>query len=552
MCGILGILKSKSTMDPNEFRKMALALSKLQRHRGTDWSGVFYDESNGEKNILVHERLAIVDPSGGEQPLTNEDKTLILCVNGEIYNHKDFRKEFSDYPFKTGSDCEPILPLYQKFGAVKTASLLDGMFSFILLDLKNNTFMAARDPIGVTSFYYGTNSKDGSIWFSSEMKAIKQNCDKFQVFPPGHVYTPEKGLEKYYEPVWRNPNYIGDKDVDYSLIKSSFEKAVIKRLMTDVPFGVLLSGGLDSSLVASIACRYNSKRLEDNFETPSWYPRIHSYSIGLKDSPDLKAAQSVAKFLNTAHHELTFTVQEGLDALQDVIWHLETFDVTTIRASTPMYLLSRKIKSFGTKMVLSGEGSDEILGGYLYFHNAPSSDEFFKETVRRVDNLHLSDNLRANKSTMAWGVEARVPFLDKEFLDVIMTIDCKHKIHEKDRIEKYILRKAFDTPESPYLPKEVLWRQKEQFSDGVGFSWIDTLKEEAEKRVSNEEFSQAEKKFPINPPQTKEAYWYRTMFVEMFPEDESAKTVMSWVPTWGTSKDPSGRAQKVHLQTNLN
>jgi asparagine synthase (glutamine-hydrolysing) len=538
MCGILAIVGCKS--DPGEMRKRALALSKRLRHRGPDWNGIFV----GEKCILCHERLSIVDPLSGAQPLSNTQKTIILTVNGEIYNHKQLRQEFERYGFQTASDCEVIIPLYEHFGTAMVDKL-DGDFCFVLADLTKNTFWAARDPVGVNSMYYGFH-EDGSIWFASELKALKDDCKTFQIFPPGCYYTPETGLQRYYTPIWWNPDYVPETPVDLDKIRNTLERAVVKRLMSDVPYGVLISGGLDSSLVAAIAQRHAAMRVEDDEKTKAWWPQIHSFSIGLPGSPDLRAAKKVADFLGTIHHEFHFTVQEGLDALPDVIQHLETYDVTSIRASTPMYFLARKIKAMGVKMVLSGEGADEIFGGYLYFHAAPSPAEFHKESFRRVHNLHYFDLLRANKSTLAWGLEVRVPFLDKDFLNVAMTIDPKEKMYADGRMEKYILRKAFDTPERPYLPDDILWRQKEQFSDGVGYGWIDGLKNYAEEQVTDEELAHAAEKYPYHTPETKEAYLFRKIFESLYPQESAMKSVEKWIPTWGKSKDPSGRAQAVH------
>lgn len=545
MCGILAVFKYNQSGD---LRQTALKLSARLRHRGPDWNGMKIVGNNA----LAHERQAIVDLDNGAQPLTDINNKYILSVNGEIYNHKQHRKDFAnEYTFLTGSDCEVIIPLYIKYGA-DAPKYLDGMFSFVLYDIENDTHIVARDPIGITPLYRGWG-EDGSLWYASELKALKDNCSKIETFPPGHVFSSKTGLQRYYNPDWFTAP-VPTKPCDLTRLRETFENAVIKRLMCDVPFGVLLSGGLDSSLVASIASRY----LEKKNKTPSdddshlnWWPRLHSFAIGLKGAPDLEAARHVAKFLNTVHHEFNFTIQDGHDALRDVIYHLETFDVTTIRASTPMYLLSRRIKATGVKMVLSGEGSDEIFGGYLYFHRAPSAADLHDETIKRVQNLHLADCLRANKSTMAWGVEARVPFLDKEFLEASMTFNPEEKMHQPGRIEKYVLRKAFDTPESPYLPDNVLWRQKEQFSDGVGYSWIDSLKDAAEKNVTEAQLASAKEHFPHDTPLTKEAYWYREMFDELFPQETVAKTVMRWIPKaeWGCNADPSGRAQTVHQQT---
>eukprot|EP01132_Coremiostelium_polycephalum_P008624 gene8624-10614_t len=551
MCGILAILGSSEPAP--KLRKKALALSSRLRHRGPDWNGVFASEDS----ILVHERLAIVDLENGAQPLLNEDDTIALTVNGEIYNHEKLRQDLIEkgHTFKTHSDCEPILHAYESFGD-DFVDTLSGDFAFVLYDSKTKSYLAARDPIGVVPMYIGWH-KDGSVWFSSEMKSIKDDCYKFQPFPPGHYYSSKtKGFVRYYNPKWIEesiPALQTEAEV-LPKIRDAFEKAVVNRMMSDVPYGVLLSGGLDSSLVASIASRHAEKRIEDHEQTRAWWPRIHSFCIGLKDAPDLKAAREVADYIGSVHHEYHFTVQEGIDALPEVVKHLETYDVTTIRASTPMFFLARKIKAMGVKMVLSGEGSDEIFGGYLYFHNAPSEEEFHKECCRRIKHLHSFDCLRANKSTMAWGVEARVPFLDKDFLNVAMDVHPAHKVCTVDgkrRMEKYILRKAFEVQpgEKPYLPDSILWRQKEQFSDGVGYSWIGGLKEYAENEISDEEFSKRETYFPDDTPTTKEAFLYRRIFEGIYPGKECQETVAHWVPTWGASSDPSGRAQKVHLQT---
>ncbi|CAG8578953.1 7608_t:CDS:2, partial [Ambispora leptoticha] len=488
MCGIFAVHNYQG--DISAFRRQALLLSKKLRHRGPDWSGCKIVGNT----ILCHERLAIVGVASGAQPLTNENETIILAVNGEIYNHKQLEKRVHDAHFKTQSDCEVILHLYEKIG-IDVVKHLDGMFSFVLFDATRNRIIAARDPIGITTLYQGWSSESpGTVYFASELKALNEDCDKIIAFPPGHVYDSESGeTTRYYNPPWWNADDVPTNPVDYKVLREALEKAVRKRLMSEVPYGVLLSGGLDSSLIASIAARESVKMAatqnglsEDEIDesAPKFWPRLHSFSIGLEGAPDLVAARRAAEFLKTKHHEYTFTIQEGLDAVHDIIYHLETYDVTTIRASTPMYLLSRKIKAMGVKMVLSGEGSDEILGGYLYFHAAPNATEFHKETVNRVKNLHTADCLRANKSTMAWGLEARVPFLDKDFLNVAMTIDPEEKMYKEGRMEKYILRKAFDvstTADSrPYLPDNILWRQKEQFSDGVGYSWIDSLKDAAE------------------------------------------------------------------------
>eukprot|EP01135_Chromosphaera_perkinsii_P007130 Nk52_evm4s710 gene=Nk52_evmTU4s710 len=550
MCGIFAVFGYVPTGNcKHELRQLALKRSSLLRHRGPDWNGVRI--VNG-CNALAHERLSIIDLDNGSQPLVSPDGNITLSVNGEIYNHDSIRKMTTgDYEYQTGSDCEVVIPLYmqKKYDFFNS---LDGMFAFVLYDEKEDEYIVARDPIGICSLYQGW-AKDGSRWFASEMKSLTDHCEKIEIFPPGSFFSSKVGMQRYYSPDWVRGVY-PDAKVDYTKLRMAFEKAVVKRLMSDVPYGVLLSGGLDSSLVASIAARHAKMRVETNEQEEAWWPRLHSFAIGLVGAPDLKAAASVAKHIGTVHHEMHFTVQDGLDALRDVVWHLETYDVTTIRASTPMYLLSRKIKAMGVKMVLSGEGADEILGGYLYFHKAPSAKEFHEETCARVKNLHYADCLRANKSTMAWGLEARVPFLDKEFIETAMSFDPSMKMHTTEdgekRIEKYIMRKAFDVPEDPYLPSEVLWRQKEQFSDGVGYSWIDMLKEHAQGRVSDAQMKSASIKFPEDTPKTKEAYFYRTIFEELFPSKAAASTVVNWIPKseWGCNPDPSGRAQDVHTQ----
>ncbi|KAF9738658.1 asparagine synthetase [Paraphaeosphaeria minitans] len=583
MCGIFACYRHP---DVQQFKPTALKMGKAIRHRGPDWSGNWI----ANDTILVHERLSIVGVDTGAQPLVNDEKTVSLAVNGEIYNHRILRKGLKNpYNFKTHSDCEVIIPLYLEHG-VDAPKKLDGMFSWVLHDKVQDRIIAARDPIGVTTFYMGrSSSTPGAVFFASELKCLHPVCDNITSFPPGHVYDSKTDkLTRYYDPKWLiEPDNIPTKPVDYKELRTALETAVRKRLMAEVPYGVLLSGGLDSSLVASIAQR-ETQRLNDaarkraaetkekngklngyaidghapgglvgiddtnELATVQMLPELNSFSIGLPGSPDGVAAQEVADFLGTRHHTFTFTLEEGLDALSDVIFHLETFDVTTIRASTPMFLLARKIKAMGVKMVLSGEGSDEIFGGYLYFHNAPDKAALHAETIRRIQNLHLADCLRANKSTSAWGVEARVPFLDKQFLNVAMSIDPEEKLIKRpERIEKYILRKAFDTtdePETaPYLPDKILWRQKEQFSDGVGYGWIDALKDEAEKKVSEEDLKNPKAEWGEDVPDSKEAYWYRTMFDEHFPA-YCASTVMRWTPTWSNQTDPSGRAIAVHEQ----
>lgn len=551
MCGILAVLNS--TDDSVAMRSKIIALSRRQMHRGPDWSGLHQSGNH----FLAHERLAIIDPTSGDQPLFNEDKTISVTVNGEIYNYKDLMAKIleqkPDRKFATQSDCEVISHLYELYGD-EVASMLDGFFAFVILDKRTNTFYAARDPIGITCMYIGWG-KDGSVWLSSEMKCLKDDCTRFQQFPPGHYYSSKTGeFHRYYNPKFyldfeAKPEVFPSKPLDLGELKGAFEKAVIKRLMSDVPFGVLLSGGLDSSLVASVAARHLGQG--------GVWGRLHSFCVGLAGSPDLAAARKVADFLKTDHHEFTFTVQEGIDAISNVIYHIETFDVTTIRASTPMFLMSRKIKALGVKMVLSGEGADEVFGGYLYFHKAPSKEEFHSENVRKIQDLYKYDCLRANKSTMAWGVEARVPFLDRDFLNVAMSIDPAEKMIDKSkgRIEKYIMRKAFDDAEQPYLPSEVLWRQKEQFSDGVGYSWIDGLKEHAEKMVTDAQFKAAQHRFPDNTPKTKEAYYYRSIFETHFPQRSAVETVPGgpsvacstptaalWDAAWAGKEDPSGRS----------
>ncbi|CAG2171049.1 unnamed protein product, partial [Oppiella nova] len=516
------------------------------RHRGPDWSGCII----AGNHIFCHERLAIVGVDSGAQPITNADNSIILSVNGEIYNYLNLKKLLNDpQPYVTQSDCEIILHLYREIGD-KVVDHLDGQFAFVLYDKKADRLIAARDPIGITTLYYGYDSRSPkSIYFASEMKSLNEDCDRILSFPPGHLYDSKTGqIRRWFDPNWWSEEVIASAPLDYTLLKRKLEHSVRKRLMSEVPYGVLLSGGLDSSLIASIAVR----------ETRNVVRRKTSRPVLRTDSEDgnsnLLAARDVAKFLKTKHHEYIFTIQEGLDAISDVIYHLETYDVTTVRASTPMYLLSRKIKAIGVKMVLSGEGSDEIFGGYLYFHSAPSAEALHQETVKRVKNLHTSDCLRANKSTLAWGLEARVPFLDIKFLDVAMNVDPKDKMCSSEHIEKYILRKAFDTSHDPtlepYLPDNILWRQKEQFSDGVGYSWIDSLRDEAERKISDEEFAKRDTRWPDDTPQTKEAFWYRQEFEKWFPEKACTESVVRWVPRtdWGCSPDPSGRSQKVHTQ----
>lgn len=496
-------------------------------------------------NIIAHERLAIVDVDKGSQPLLSGDlcsfkhpQRAALGVNGEIYNYKALRANLKQpHSFATDSDCEPILHMYEEMAPMELCNALDGIFAFILYDPDKDTYFAGRDHIGINPLYWG-KSRDGAVWFASEVKAIHQQCNvMLEEFPPGHYYTKEGGLVRWYNPIWWDEKYLASQPLDLKLLHDTFVAAVVKMLMADVPMGVLLSGGLDSSLVAAIVAKHLRTRP---------YMTLHSFSIGLVNSPDLIAAREVARHLGTKHHEYNFTEQDGIDALKNVIYQLETYDVTTIRASTPMYLLSRKIRATGVKMVLSGEGADEILGGYLYFHRAPSADDFHRECVRRVKGLHLFDCLRANKSTQAWGLECRPPFLDKAFLNVAMTLDAKEKMCTKERIEKWVMRKAFDTPEDPYLPASILWRQKEQFSDGVGYNWIDSLIAYCNTKVSDAELAAAPYRFTYNTPTTKEAYFYRSIFTELYPEPSCANLVMKWIPKWSASTDPSGRAQGVH------
>jgi len=550
MCSIFGIFGLQPGDDLQALRRQALEQSQRQRHRGPDWSGVYVDD----RAILVHERLAIVDPAGGSQPLLSEDGALALAVNGEIYNHRELKQELAQpYAFQTGSDCEVINALYREDAPASFLNRLNGIFAFALWDKAAGRAIIARDPIGVVPLYWG-HDKQGRLCVASEMKSLADTCADVAQFPPGHWYDSATGeLTRYYERPWRDYDAVQGVDVSKQELREAFEAAVHRQLMTDVPYGVLLSGGLDSSLVAAVAARYARHRIEDGDRSEAWWPRLHSFAIGLAGSPDLAAAKIAADMLGTVHHGFEYTFEEGLDALPEVIRHIETYDVTTIRASTPMFLLARRIKAMGVKMVLSGEGSDEIFGGYLYFHKAPNAREFHEELVRKIDALNNYDCLRANKSMMAWGVEPRVPFLDRAFLDVAMRMDASHKMVDKasGRIEKAVLREAFEG----YLPKEILWRQKEQFSDGVGYGWIDGLKAHAEAQVSDRELAAADKRFPYNPPQTKEAYYYRSLFEQFYPTPAAAETVpggksiacsspaaIAWDASFATMADPSGRA----------
>ena len=549
MCGIFGILDIKT--DVSELRTQALDLSKLLRHRGPDWSGIW----NNDNTILCHERLAIVDVDTGAQPLISQNDKQILAVNGEIYNHKQLAAELDEpYPFKTRSDCEVILPLFQQKG-IDFIDDLEGMFAFILYDEEQDAYLIARDHIGIIPLYTGYD-EHGNFYVSSEMKALAGVCKTISEFPPGHyLWSKEGKITKYYKRDWMEYDNVKDNTSDLDELRVAFEKAVKSHMMSDVPYAVLLSGGLDSSLVSAVAAQYVAKRVEDEDKTDAWWPRLHSFAVGLEGAPDLKAAKKVADMIGTVHHEIHFTIQEGLDAIRDVIYHLETYDTTTIRAATPMYLMTRKIKAMGIKMVLSGEGSDEIFGGYLYFHKAPNAKEFHEETVRKLDRLHMFDCARANKATSAWGVEARVPFLDKNFIDVAMRLNPQDKMCLDGKMEKWILRKAFDNGET--LPAEVLWRQKEQFGDGVGYSWIDSIRDFVENEVSDQQLATAEFRFPVNTPDTKEGYYYRTIFESYFPQESAARCVpggksiacstaeaLEWDESFKNNADPSGRSMK--------
>ena len=549
MCGIFGILDIKT--DVSELRTQALDYTKLLRHRGPDWSGIW----NNDNTILCHERLAIVDVDTGAQPLISQDNNKILAVNGEIYNHKQLAKDLATpYDFKTRSDCEVILPLYEQKG-VEFIDELEGMFAFILYDESQDAYLIARDHIGIIPLYTGYD-EHGNFYVASEMKALAPICKTISEFPPGHYLWSKTGeLTKYYKRDWMSYDAVKDNETNLDDLKVAFEKAVKSHMMSDVPYAVLLSGGLDSSLVSAVAAQYVAKRVEDEDKSDAWWPRLHSFAVGLEGAPDLKAAKQVADMIGTVHHEIHFTIQEGLDAIRDVIYHLETYDTTTIRAATPMYLMTRKIKAMGIKMVLSGEGSDEIFGGYLYFHKAPNAKELHEETVRKLDRLHMFDCARANKATSAWGVEARVPFLDKNFMDVAMRLNPQDKMCVEGRMEKWIRRKAFDDGKT--LPPEVLWRQKEQFGDGVGYSWIDSIRDFVETEVSDQQLATAEFRFPVNTPDTKEGYYYRTIFEGYFPQESAARCVpggksiacstveaLEWDASFKNNADPSGRSMK--------
>lgn len=545
MCSIVGLFNVEG--QNSELRTKALKMSQKLRHRGPDWSGIYC----GKSAILAHERLSIVDPESGKQPLFSCDGKQVLAVNGEIYNHKDIRKQYEGkYEFQTGSDCEVILALYREKG-VNFLEDLNGIFAFALYDEEQDAFLIARDHIGIIPLYIGFD-EDGKVYVASELKALEGQCDRFEPFLPGHYYwSKDPGMKKWYVRDWMEYDAVKDNPASSEDIRQGLREAVKRQMMSDVPYGVLLSGGLDSSVISAITERYAENRIEDNGQSKAWWPRLHSFAVGLKGAPDLAKARMVADHIGTVHHEINYTIQEGLDAIRDVIYFIETYDVTTVRASTPMYLLARVIKSMGIKMVLSGEGADEIFGGYLYFHKAPSAEEFHKETVRKLGKLHLYDCLRANKSLSAWGVEGRVPFLDKEFLDIAMRTNPEAKMCPGTKMEKRIVREAF----ADMLPEEVAWRQKEQFSDGVGYSWIDTLKKITSEAVSDEQMAHAAERFPINTPLCKEEYYYRCIFEEHFPSESAAKSVpheasvacstaiaLEWDVAWKNMNDPSGRA----------
>ena len=545
MCGIVCAFNIKGNNDL--VRGNVLKMAQKVRHRGPDWSGVY----SSENAILAHERLAIVDPTSGKQPILSEDGLKVIAVNGEIYNHQNLKDSFAtDYNFRTESDCEVILALYEKKG-INFLNDLNGIFAFALYDSSNDKYIIARDHMGIIPLYMGWD-KDGIFYVSSELKSLEGVCDKIELFPPGHyLESSSTDLKKWYNPEWVSYDHVKDSETSIKAIHDSLSAAVKRQLMSDVPYGVLLSGGLDSSITSALAKKFASKRIESNDKQDAWWPQLHSFSVGLEDAPDLKAARIVADHIGTIHHEINFTVQEGIDAIRDVIYHLETYDITTIRASTPMYLIARAIKSLGIKMVLSGEGADELFGGYLYFHKAPNAKEFHEETVRKLDKLHQYDCLRANKSLAAWGIEGRVPFLDKEFIDVAMNINPEDKMIKNGRIEKWVLREAF----KDYLPESVLWRQKEQFSDGVGYSWIDSLKDLVSKEVSDHDLENASKIFSINTPRNKEEYYYRLIFSDHFSSDAAAKSVPSvpsvacstpqaleWDEAFKNMNDPSGRS----------
>ena len=550
MCGIVCAfdLKQSST----EVRPQVLEMSKRLRHRGPDWSGIY----DSETAILCHERLAIVDPTSGKQPLISPSSNLILAANGEIYNHSELRKPYeASYGFKTKSDCEVILALYEKEGK-SFVNKLNGIFAFAIYDQEKDEYFIARDHMGIIPLYMGWDG-NGTFFIASELKALEGVCSKIELFPPGHyLYSKDEAPTKWYHPEWNTYDSVKDNSTSIEELHDALTDAVHRQLMSDVPYGVLLSGGLDSSITSALAKKFAAKRVESHDTQSAWWPQLHSFSVGLEGSPDLAAAQKVAEHIGTVHHEIKFTIQEGLDAIREVIYHLETYDITTIRASTPMFLMARAIKALGIKMVLSGEGADELFGGYLYFHKAPNAKEFHEETVRKLEKLHQYDCLRANKSLAAWGIEGRVPFLDKEFIEVAMRINPKDKMISNDRMEKWVLRKAFED----YLPKSVTWRQKEQFSDGVGYSWIDNLKKVVGEKVTDEQMNNAHFRFPVQTPQNKEEFYYRSIFESHFPSDAAALSVpsvpsvacstpvaLAWDEAFQNQNDPSGRAvAKVH------
>ena len=552
MCGIVSIFNIKK--QTHELRDKALRMSQKIRHRGPDWSGIYC----GGSAILAHERLSIVDPESGGQPLFSPDRKVVLAVNGEIYNHQEIRRQYAGrYDFQTGSDCEVILALYRDKG-IDFLENISGIFAFALYDEEKDAFLIARDPIGVIPLYIGYDS-DATVYVASELKALEGQCERYEPFLPGHYYwSKEPGMKRYYHRDWFEYDAVKNNEASVDAIRDTLKDSVRRQLMSDVPYGVLLSGGLDSSVISAIAEKFSEHRIEDNSQTRAYWPRLHSFAVGLKGAPDLAKAKLVADHIGTVHHEINYTIQEGLDAIRDVIYFIETYDVTTVRASTPMYLLARVIKSMGIKMVLSGEGADEVFGGYLYFHKAPSAKAFHEETVRKLSKLHYYDCLRANKSLSAWGVEGRVPFLDKEFLDVAMRTNPDAKMCPGSTIEKKIVREAF----ADMLPAEIAWRQKEQFSDGVGYSWIDTLKKITSEAVSDEQMAHAAERFPINPPLNKEEYYYRSIFAEYFPSESAARSVnqeasvacstaiaLEWDAAFKNMNDPSGRAVKgVHEQ----
>ena len=552
MCGIVSIFNIKK--QTHELREKALRMSQKIRHRAPDWSGIYC----GGSAILAHERLSIVDPESGGQPLFSPDRKVVLAVNGEIYNHQEIRRQYAGrYDFQTGSDCEVILALYRDKG-IDFLEDISGIFAFALYDEEKDAFLIARDPIGVIPLYIGYDS-DGTVYVASELKALEGQCERYEPFLPGHYYwSKEPGMKRYYHRDWFEYDAVKNNEASVDAIRDALKDSVRRQLMSDVPYGVLLSGGLDSSVISAIAEKFSEHRIEDNSQTRAYWPRLHSFAVGLKGAPDLAKAKLVADHIGTVHHEINYTIQEGLDAIRDVIYFIETYDVTTVRASTPMYLLARVIKSMGIKMVLSGEGADEVFGGYLYFHKAPSAKAFHEETVRKLSKLHYYDCLRANKSLSAWGVEGRVPFLDKEFLDVAMRTNPDAKMCPGSTIEKKIVREAF----ADMLPAEIAWRQKEQFSDGVGYSWIDTLKKITSEAVSDEQMAHAAERFPINPPLNKEEYYYRSIFAEHFPSESAARSVnqeasvacstaiaLEWDAAFKNMNDPSGRAVKgVHEQ----